>query len=68
MINLATIATNWITEQFIDAAIGTELFQLQGVYSRTMENAASFAKKTEAKQCFSDLDLLANIHHVTSVI
>ena len=41
MIRLAVIGTNWITDQFIEAALKTEQYLLAGVYSRSIEKALS---------------------------
>ncbi|GHE91272.1 hypothetical protein [Thalassotalea profundi] len=43
MIKLAVIGTNTITDQFIDAALSTGLFEFAAVYSRNMEQAEHFA-------------------------
>ena len=37
MINLGIIGTNWITEQFIDAALETKKYKLKSIFSRTIE-------------------------------
>ncbi|WP_417878482.1 Gfo/Idh/MocA family oxidoreductase [Vibrio sp.] len=34
MFNLAIIGTNWISQQFVEAAIQTRSFSLKAVYSR----------------------------------
>lgn len=44
MINLGIIGTNWITRQFVDAAIETGKYQLTAVYSRRLETAQTFGK------------------------
>lgn len=33
MIKLAVVGTNWITDQFVEAALATEQFSLKAVYS-----------------------------------
>lgn len=45
MRKLGIIGTNWITQQFIEAAQETESFKLTHVYSRTEEKAQSFVEK-----------------------
>ena len=46
MLKLGTIGTNWITEQFVDAAVKSKYFELSDVYSRTIDHAETFIKKT----------------------
>ena len=48
MINYAIIGTSWITETFIAGAMENGKMRLAGVYSRTPEKGAAFAKKNEA--------------------
>ncbi|APX72141.1 Gfo/Idh/MocA family oxidoreductase [Companilactobacillus allii] len=45
MRNLGIIGTNWITQQFIEAAEETKSFKLTQVYSRTEEKAQAFVEK-----------------------
>ncbi|WP_125762297.1 Gfo/Idh/MocA family protein [Companilactobacillus hulinensis] len=45
MRSLGIIGTNWITQQFIEAAEETESFKLTHVYSRTEEKAQEFVDK-----------------------
>lgn len=58
MIKLAVIGTNWITDQFIEAALKTGEYQLTGVYSRSLESAQSFAEKYESPTLFTDIEEL----------
>lgn len=53
MIKLGIIGTNWITQQFIDAAHATGEYKLTAVYSRTVEKAKDFGKPNGAT-VFSD--------------
>lgn len=59
MIRLAVIGTNWITEHFIQGALQTGEFELTAVYSRSLDQAQSFAAKYNVKQCFDQLDEFA---------
>lgn len=59
MIKLAVIGTNWITEQFIQGAMQTGLFELNAVYSRTLTQAQRFADQFGVEHCFDDLDTFA---------
>ncbi|MDH6364458.1 putative dehydrogenase [Enterococcus sp. PF1-24] len=45
MIQLGVIGTNWISHQFVEAAIATGDYQLAGVYSRKLATATTFAEK-----------------------
>ncbi|MGX7014942.1 Gfo/Idh/MocA family protein [Vagococcus silagei] len=45
MLNLGIIGTNWITHQFVEAALESEAYQLKGVYSRSEKKAKKFAEK-----------------------
>lgn len=44
MIQLGIIGTNWITRQFVDAALETGDYRLAAVYSRKLETAQKFAE------------------------
>ena len=59
MIRLAIIGTNWITDQFVEAALKTGEYQLSAVYSRSLESAERFAEKYASPALFDDLELLA---------
>ncbi|MHC5268076.1 Gfo/Idh/MocA family protein [Enterococcus sp. LJL98] len=57
MIHLGIIGTNWITHQFVEAAIATKEYQLTAVYSRKRATAETFAARYEGEiQCATDLD------------
>lgn len=47
MIYLGIIGTNWITHQFVEAAIATKEYQLSAVYSRRLATAEAFAARYE---------------------
>ncbi|WP_412988398.1 Gfo/Idh/MocA family protein [Pediococcus siamensis] len=53
MIRLGIIGTNWITQQFIEAAHATGEYRLTAVYSRTVEKAKQFGE-TKGATIFSD--------------
>lgn len=55
MIKLAVIGTNWITGQFVDAALKTGEYELCAVYSRSKEKAAEFAEAYGSVELFDDL-------------
>lgn len=67
MIRLAVIGTNWITGQFVEAALKTGEYQLSAVYSRSLEKAAEFAGKYGSPELFDDLAKLANSDSVDAV-
>lgn len=56
MLKLGIIGTNWITQQFIDAANESGEWQLTTVYSRHSETAQAFADKNHAGAIFTDLE------------
>ncbi len=51
MIRFAVIGTNWITRQFVDAAHETGKYKLTAVYSRSLEQAQSFANDYRLNIC-----------------
>lgn len=56
MIHLGIIGTNWITHQFVEAAIATKEYQLTAVYSRKLATAEEFASHYQGEvQCATDL-------------
>lgn len=58
-LRLGIIGTNWITNQFVDAALETGLYEMVGVYSRTVEKAKSFGEPYGATIFETDLDVYA---------
>lgn len=62
MVRFGIIGTNWITEQFIDAAMEVEGFRLEAVYSRTEERAAQFAEKHDIPHKYTSLEEMAKSH------
>lgn len=55
----ATIGTSKITQQMIEGTQTTGLFELAGVYSRSLEKAKDFGAQYGAAQAFDDLAALA---------
>ncbi|PWF99930.1 Gfo/Idh/MocA family protein [Levilactobacillus bambusae] len=55
MLKLGTIGTNWITQQFVEAATESGEYTLTSVYSRTKGHADEFAQKNGADQTYTDL-------------
>src|SRR5699024_11794480 len=58
--NIGTIRTSFITDNFIEALKEEGSFTLTAVYSRTEEKAANFAEKHGADHYFTDLEAMAN--------
>ena len=57
MLKLGIIGTNWITQQFVDAATNSGEYELAAVYSRRAETAQQFADEAGHKAAlFTDLD------------
>lgn len=67
MIKLAVIGTNWITERFLAAALESGKFELKAVYSRSLEQAKTFADKFGVNRTFDSLDELAQSDEVDAV-
>lgn len=67
MVNFAVIGTNFITDNFIDAAKQCEDFHLQAVYSRSMEKAKSYAERYGVSNCYDSLEELANAENIDAV-
>jgi len=55
MIRFGIIGTNWITNDFIDAARRNEGIEIVAVYSRKQETGRAFADKQGIARVFSDL-------------
>ncbi|MCC5894538.1 MAG: Gfo/Idh/MocA family oxidoreductase [Alkalibacterium sp.] len=53
-LRLGTIGTSGITEQFIQAAVKSEKYSLEAVYSRTQEKAAEFKNTFGAAKAYAD--------------
>lgn len=67
MINLGIIGTNWITDQFVQAAHETGKYQLAAVYSRRLETAQNFGEKYGDVEYATDLDTFFGIEHLNTV-
>ncbi|MBU2899161.1 Gfo/Idh/MocA family protein [Vibrio hepatarius] len=67
MIRLAIVGTNWITDQFIEAALKTEKYQLVAIYSRSLDKARGFAEKYESLALYDDFDSLATCPSIDAV-
>ena len=59
MIRFAIVGTNWITRQFIDAAHETGHLRLNAIYSRSQQQAESFAGDYPCSHLFTSLEALA---------
>lgn len=67
MINLGIIGTNWITDQFVQAAHQTGSYQLAAVYSRRLETAQKFGENYGDVEYATDLVTFFAIQHVDTV-
>ncbi|SFJ86356.1 Predicted dehydrogenase [Paenibacillus sp. UNC496MF] len=67
MMRFGIIGTNWITDQFIEAARTTEDFALSAVYSRTADRAEEFAAKHGIPRTFTDIGEMAASPEVDAV-
>lgn len=59
MIRFGIIGTNWITENFIDAARRIDDFALTAVYSRSELTGSQFAEKHGISNVYTDLERFA---------
>lgn len=59
-LKLGTIGTSWITEQFIEAALMSNMYSLEAVYSRTEDKALVFKEKFSANKIYTDWDAFLN--------
>lgn len=53
-LRLGTIGTSWITTQFIEAALDSQHYTLEAVYSRSIDKAEDFKERYEAKKAYAD--------------
>ncbi|MFC4771127.1 Gfo/Idh/MocA family protein [Enterococcus hermanniensis] len=67
MINLGIIGTNWITEQFVQAAHETGKYQLAAVYSRKLASAQKFGEKYGDIEYATDLATFFAIEHLNTI-
>ena len=67
MIRFAVIGTNWITRQFVDAAHESGKYKLTAVYSRSLEQAQTFANDYPVEHLFTSLDELAKSEVIDAV-
>ncbi|MGX6962555.1 Gfo/Idh/MocA family protein [Vagococcus xieshaowenii] len=55
MLKLGIIGTNWITHQFVDAAITTKEFELHSIYSRSIDSGVTFGEPFEQTNVYTNL-------------
>ncbi len=67
MIRFAVVGTNWITRQFVDAAHETGKFTLTAIYSRSLEQAQTFASDYPVEHLFTSLEALAESDAIDAV-
>ncbi|PFG57816.1 putative dehydrogenase [Vibrio sp. ES.051] len=67
MFKLAVIGTNWISQQFVEAAIQTEQFCLKAVYSRDIEKARLFGTPYDAEIYYDSLEALGDDAEIDAV-
>lgn len=65
--NLATIGTSWITEDFVKSARQSGKLTLYAVYSRSANKAEQLAKKYNAPQSYTDLKQIADNEEIDVV-
>ncbi|WP_391573105.1 Gfo/Idh/MocA family protein [Cohnella sp.] len=67
MLRFGIIGTNWITEDFIDAAKRNNDIELTAVYSRTEEKGRAFADKHGIPHVYTDLERFASSAELDAV-
>lgn len=67
MIHLGVIGTNWISHQFVAAALETKKYDLTAVYSRKLESAQEFGSKYGDVEYAIDLETFFGIAHMDTV-
>ncbi|HHY0521694.1 Gfo/Idh/MocA family oxidoreductase [Vibrio parahaemolyticus] len=67
MFKLAVIGTNWISQQFVEAAIQTKQFCLKAVYSRDIEKARLFGTPYDADTYYDSLETLGQDADIDAV-
>jgi predicted dehydrogenase len=67
MIRVGIIGTNWITEDFINAARQVEGLVLTAVYSRTEATARQYADKHDIPHTYTDLESFASSSELDAV-
>lgn len=67
MFKLAIIGTNWISQQFVEAAIQTGEFSLKAVYSRDTEKARVFGAPYNANTFYDSLEALGKDPDIDAV-
>ena len=66
MIRLAIAGTNWITDQFIEAALKTQSTNC-GAYSRSLDKAREFSEKHGSLALYDDFDAFAKCSSIDAV-
>ncbi|WP_429950337.1 Gfo/Idh/MocA family protein [Enterococcus sp. AZ101] len=67
MIHLGIIGTNWISHQFVKAALETNRYDLTAVYSRKLETAQKFGEEYGDVEYATNLATFFGISHMDTV-
>ncbi|CAM3320841.1 Gfo/Idh/MocA family oxidoreductase [Pediococcus acidilactici] len=67
MIKFGIIGTNWITQQYVDAAHASKEWKLTAVYSRTLEKAHEFGDKNGATKFYDQIADMVNDDEIDAV-
>lgn len=68
MIHLGIIGTNWISHQFVEAALATQRYTLTAVYSRKLETAQQFGQPYGGDIAYAlELETFFSIAHMDTV-
>lgn len=58
-LRFGTVGSGWITDEYIQGALDSGLWELTAVYSRTRERGEAYAQKHGAAHVFTDLEKMA---------
>lgn len=67
MIRLGVIGTNWISHQFVQAALQSHRYELSAVYSRKLASAQKFGEKYGEVFYATDLSTFVSMDHLDVV-
>lgn len=64
MIRLGVIGTNWISHQFVQAALESHRYELSAVYSRTLVSAQKFGENYGGVMYATDVSTFVSLDHL----
>lgn len=67
VMKLGIMGTNWITDAFVEGAINSGEWEMNAVYSRTLEKAYAFGEKYKVENYFDDIEVMASSDVIDAV-